>query len=463
LEDRHAGLVSEVIGAVKPLLTQDRRRGLLLQAFTGEAGEKVLDQIDFTGANDTFAPALVRQLLLFGEVEPGRPAIVALLEFLGAVHGVDQRDRFNDLIARLSDYLPRNTERLCELVDRLQIRVTDPASAQATRSGQEFPVRIEPVSGVIWFGRPGGGEEKYQQGGRFSGVVTVRASVASTSPGVRVTAIGLDCIDENGIYAARFGARTELVSDASGKVTTQPLATVDEQFVNELVISTENSRVLEVIGEFAARSTRYPRDWDFGFLRLRGFGSDRMVLFDTTFRYKGARSIIRSEPPQVPWFGDVQLELLLDLGYMSSGEVAILKSIPPGERMLLLWDASYECWRDPAARMVVDQVWSRLHLKSEDFVQKFQGPIFPPPYPSMLGPQRQETFTLAEGQREIVLPSRPARSDCVWVVVRGIYLDDCKAEDRCVQLSLHGAGYDVRVVYIEAADTPESQTGAPEE
>jgi hypothetical protein len=463
MEDRHAGLVSEVIGAVKPLLTQDRRRGLVLQAFTGEPGEKVLDQIDFTGANDTFAPALVRQLILFGEVEPGRPAIVALLESLGAGLGVEQRDRFNDLITRLSDYLPRNTERLRELVDRLQIRVTGPASTQATSSGQEFPVRIQPVSGVIWFGRPGGGEEKNQKGGRFSGAVTVRASVASTSPGVRVTAIGLDCIDEKGIYAARFGVRTELVNDASGEVTTQPLATVDEQFVNELVISPENSRVLGVVGEFAARATRYPYEWDFGFLRLRGFGSDRMVLFDTTFRYKGARSIIRSEPPQVPWFGDDQLQLLFDLGYMSSGEVEILKSIPPDERMLLLWDASYECWQDPAARMVVDRVWSRLHPKSEDFVRKFEGPIFPPPYPSMLGPQRQEIYTLAEGQREIVLPSRPARSDCVWVVVRGIYLDDCKAEDRRVQLSLHGAGYDVRVVYIETADTPESQTGSPEE
>jgi hypothetical protein len=95
-------LVSEVIGAVKPLLTQDRRRGLVLQAFTGGPGEKVLDQIDFTGANDTFAPGLVRQLILFGEVEPGRPAIVVLLESLGAGLGVDQRDRFNDLMARLN-------------------------------------------------------------------------------------------------------------------------------------------------------------------------------------------------------------------------------------------------------------------------------------------------------------------------------------------------------------------------
>jgi hypothetical protein len=95
-------LLAEVIDAVKPLLTQDRRRGLLLQAFTGEAGGKVLDQIDFTGANDTFAPALVRHLILFGEIEPGRPAIVVLLESLGAGLGVDKRDRFNELIARLN-------------------------------------------------------------------------------------------------------------------------------------------------------------------------------------------------------------------------------------------------------------------------------------------------------------------------------------------------------------------------
>jgi hypothetical protein len=95
-------LLSEVIGAVKPLLTQDRRRGLVLQAFTGEPGEKVLDQIDFTGSNDTFAPALVRQLILFGEVEPGRPAIVVLLESLGAGLGVEKRDYLNDLIGRLN-------------------------------------------------------------------------------------------------------------------------------------------------------------------------------------------------------------------------------------------------------------------------------------------------------------------------------------------------------------------------
>jgi hypothetical protein len=116
LEDRHEDLFTEVIGAIKPLLTQDRRRGLLQAAFTGESGEKVLNSIDFTGANDTFAPYLVRHLVLFGEVERGRPALIVLLESLGAVLGVNRRDYFNDLNARLSEYLPLDPLRLHEIV-----------------------------------------------------------------------------------------------------------------------------------------------------------------------------------------------------------------------------------------------------------------------------------------------------------------------------------------------------------
>ncbi|MBN9519762.1 ATP-binding protein [bacterium] len=134
MEDRHAGLVAEVINALKPILTQARRQGLLQAAFSGESGEKVLNQIDFTGANDTFAPALVRQLILFGEVEPGRPALAVLLESLAAGFGVDQRDRFNDLSERLSDYLPRDPERLRELVDELPIRMVEEPPFEDGRS-----------------------------------------------------------------------------------------------------------------------------------------------------------------------------------------------------------------------------------------------------------------------------------------------------------------------------------------
>ncbi|MBN9519759.1 hypothetical protein J0H58_14755 [bacterium] len=462
MNGRHPGLVTEVINAVKPLLTQERRRGLLQGAFAGEAGERVLDLIDFTGANDTFAPTLVRQLLLFGEVEPGQPALVALLQSLAAGLGLDRRAHFNDLTERLSDYLPRDPERLRELVDELQIRVTAPTTAQATGSGTELPVRIEPVSGVIWFGRQRG-EEKDLKGGRFGGALTVRASVSSTSTGVRVAAIELDCINEQGVYAAPLKQTTELVTDTSGKVTTQPLATLDGQFVQEIYLSPGSSRVLGAIAEFAARTTRYPYEWDYGFLRLRGFGPDRGVLLDVTYRYKGARSIERSAPPDVPFFSNGQLQLLLDLGYMNTREVDALKSIPPDERMLLLWDASYECWRDPGARKVVDEAWSRLHPKTEGTYLKTRGPIFPPPYPSGLGPQRQALFELQDGQHDVVLPSRPVRPDCVWVVVRGIYLDDCRAEDRRVHLSLTGTGFDVQVVYIEATDAPDRRPGLTQE
>jgi hypothetical protein len=315
---------------------------------------------------------------------------------------------------------------------------------------------------VIWFGRQGG-EEKNLQGGRFHGAVTVRAGVTNTSPGIRVAAIELDCINEQGVYAAPLNQTTELVTDSSGKVTTRSVATLDGQFVDEVSLLPGSSRVLGVIGEFAARTTRYPYEWDYGFLRLRGFGPDRGPLFDVTYRYKGARSIEKSAPPEVPWFSNAQLQLLLDLGYMSTREVDVLKSIPADERMLLLWDSSYECWGCPAARKVVDEVWSRLRPKTEGTYLKTEGPIYPPPFPSTLGSQRQARFELADGQREIILPSRPVRPDCLWVVVRGIYLDDSTAEDKRVQLSLTGAGYDVEVVYVESADTPESRSKATRE
>ncbi|MBN9519760.1 hypothetical protein J0H58_14760 [bacterium] len=123
-------VLAEIIDAVKPLLGQDRRRGLLLAAFAGEGGKAVLDRIDFTGANDTFAPALVHELLRFGEVEPGRPALVALLQSLAAGLGVDQRDRFDKLVAQLSQFPRQSSVPLPPALVAYHARVEDAVNRQ---------------------------------------------------------------------------------------------------------------------------------------------------------------------------------------------------------------------------------------------------------------------------------------------------------------------------------------------
>jgi hypothetical protein len=454
MADGSLGLATEVIDAIMPLLTQKRREGLLQYAFTDDAGRAVLDRIDFSGANDVFTPALVRQLILFGEVTAGNPAIIVLLRSLGGALGVEKKARLDDLNVRLREYLSQDPQKLRELVEEIQIKASTSMRA-AVRDGKlEFPVTVEPVSGVIWFGRPGG-EEKDLQGGRFRGELTVRVSVTSTKPAVRVTSLELDCISKPGIHAAPLSQVIDLVTDASGTVATQRLATLSGQFVNELAISPGNSKMLTITTDFAARAMLYPYQWDFGFLQLRGLGSSRAVLFDVTYQYEGARSIVQTDAPEIPWFGDAQLELLLDLGYMNWSEIDVLQSIRPDERMLLLWDRTDDCWGNSAARTVIGDVWSRLHPKSDVAFLKSQGPIFPPPFPSQLGAQRQVVVELADGQREIILPSSPVRPDCIWAVVSEIYINGCRAQDRKVQLSSVDPGSIAQVIYIEAGDSLE--------
>src|SRR5215813_963489 len=64
-------------------------------------GSPVLRKIQWDGAADTFTKRLTRQLHEFGQVAPGKPAIVALLEEVKGQVGADRQARIDALLTQL--------------------------------------------------------------------------------------------------------------------------------------------------------------------------------------------------------------------------------------------------------------------------------------------------------------------------------------------------------------------------
>ena len=311
--------------------------------------------------------------------------------------------------------------------------------------------QIEPLEGVIWFGRVGG-EEKDKRGGRFNAEIAFRAMVTGTNKNVRLKSLQLDCIDKRGVYAGRLGQIPQIIIDKNGTAATQNLATIAGHLVNEIVLVPNQSLVLGITSEFMARVITYPYQWDFGFLRLRGFDGTEDPLFDETFSYGGARFIERSELPTVPWFSDDQIETFLDMGYMNEAEEEILKSVPPDERLLHLWDTSHELQHSPLVRKVVDDIMGRLRNDAAAFSADRGSMTFPPPFKPRTGKARVFVVTLHGDQYIIKLPSIPIRDDLIMIVVRGIHLkkgDFTLESNRVILSPSWGNPLNVQVVYIE--------------
>ncbi|MEM7344787.1 MAG: hypothetical protein AAF485_11135 [Chloroflexota bacterium] len=74
------------------------------QAFIEGAlyGSPSLQQIEWPGPADPFTKRLVRQLHEFGDVAPGRPALVALLQELKQQVGIDRQAEIDQLIHELT-------------------------------------------------------------------------------------------------------------------------------------------------------------------------------------------------------------------------------------------------------------------------------------------------------------------------------------------------------------------------
>jgi hypothetical protein len=146
--------IPEVIDALNPLLGQGTRWGRLLYAFPDKPGERVVNRIDFSGANDVFVPALVRELILAGEVEGKGPALIVLLESLYGSVGVDGQARFHELIARLRPIL--SAPNAAESIARFGERQRGAGVGQALDPGSVWKRMLERVlaDASRSFGRP---------------------------------------------------------------------------------------------------------------------------------------------------------------------------------------------------------------------------------------------------------------------------------------------------------------------
>lgn len=90
----------ELIDFLTPFMLNELDRQAILQsAFTNTP--MVLRRLQFGGAADTFTTLLVSSLLDYGEVIPGKPAVVALLEALRPRGGSDQNAALDQLLGKL--------------------------------------------------------------------------------------------------------------------------------------------------------------------------------------------------------------------------------------------------------------------------------------------------------------------------------------------------------------------------
>lgn len=105
-------LLNRIVDALLPEMGDvGNRRALVESALYGCA---VLQKIQWEGAARPFTIRLVRLLDQFGEVEPGRAAIVALLERVRQEVGADRQTEIDDLLAQLraSPTTPASLENL---------------------------------------------------------------------------------------------------------------------------------------------------------------------------------------------------------------------------------------------------------------------------------------------------------------------------------------------------------------
>lgn len=90
-------LLAELIDLLAPAMQTERERTARLVVALGDC--PLIDEIDYSGAVHEFVPLLVRKLADFGEVEPGKQALWALLESVRGKVGVDKPRRIDALEA----------------------------------------------------------------------------------------------------------------------------------------------------------------------------------------------------------------------------------------------------------------------------------------------------------------------------------------------------------------------------
>ncbi len=92
--------VAALADVLRPSLATVPARRSLVELALG-FGSPVVDRLDWGGDTQSFTVHLIGVLAAYGEVEPGRPALVAVLEALREQVGLDRQAAIDGLIARV--------------------------------------------------------------------------------------------------------------------------------------------------------------------------------------------------------------------------------------------------------------------------------------------------------------------------------------------------------------------------
>lgn len=93
-------LLQQLVDLLAPLMNRVDERHAWLQLALDE---RVCRRITFEGPTTTFILNMVTELQHYGEVVPGKPALVALLEVLREQVGIDKQRAIDELRAKLGD------------------------------------------------------------------------------------------------------------------------------------------------------------------------------------------------------------------------------------------------------------------------------------------------------------------------------------------------------------------------
>jgi hypothetical protein len=92
----------EIVELLTPLMERENERHGLLRLALGQ-DTPVLRQINFGDAVQPFILHMIGKLTAFGEIEPGKPALWALLEVARDQVGVDRQARIDTLLSRVAN------------------------------------------------------------------------------------------------------------------------------------------------------------------------------------------------------------------------------------------------------------------------------------------------------------------------------------------------------------------------
>ncbi|RAM48151.1 MAG: hypothetical protein C6Y22_29420 [Hapalosiphonaceae cyanobacterium JJU2] len=101
-------LMQKLLPLLRPLMeNESQRRGYLIRALG--TNNLVQHRLVFNTPTNDFIPSLVNELVAFGNISPGKPALCALLEMIREDVGEDVKLRIDELLQNIREELKETT------------------------------------------------------------------------------------------------------------------------------------------------------------------------------------------------------------------------------------------------------------------------------------------------------------------------------------------------------------------